>query len=326
MPPPRKPHQSLPAQSLSLSSPLSSLFSALSILPFCFSSFVLLSRCIVQNFPFFSALLLQLFISFSSLSLHSSRLVSSFLPIYECRCISRQSRRHIPDRFLLPLLCSLISHLFSSYLLLSSHFSLLSPLFASPLLPCLSFPLLLSFFFCLSPFSRLSRSLLSLYSCRLLLFLLLLPVRPQASDDTFLTANFEVGALATCSDMPSAPKRQSPQIPPQLFPGVAGGECASPAVKNLDVTLVPQAARLQRTVEAALCELPAPSAHRSFVLPCYVPLFCSVFLLVLRSLMMMTLASNLVHYAPWPFARNHDAAENGTHWPRNSKNADLPQS
>ena len=303
MPPTRKPHQSLPAQSLSLSS----LFSALSI----FSR----SASLHSFFPLaassrFSPSFLHCFFSYSSHSLLSlsTRLVSSFLPNYECRCVSRQSRA-THTRPLSPS---------------SSLFSHLSPLFASPLCPCLSFPLLLSFF-CLYPFSRLSRSLLSPHSSRLLLFLFLLPL-------VSVGASPSIRRHLLGSELRG---RRTRHLQRHAFcsqtakpPGVAGGECASPAVKNLDVTLVPQAARLQRTVEAALCELPAPSAHRSFLFPCYVPLFCSVFLLVLRSLMMMmmTFASNLVHYASWPFARNHDTAENGTHWPRNSKNADLPQS
>ena len=154
MPPTRKPHTSQHIQTLSPSSLLSLLGSMYShILLLFIRSSLSLHR------PDFSLLFCTASSVIHLILFSLSPLVSS--PLFLNVVVSPGNPgRHIPDRFLLPLLCSLISPLFSSYLLLSSHFSLLSPLFASPLSPCLSFPLLLSFFAsipsvgCLVLFSR----------------------------------------------------------------------------------------------------------------------------------------------------------------------------
>ena len=88
--------------------------------------------------------------------------------------------------------------------------SLLLPFFPSPVfLPCcLSLPAVGCLVFFSSFFCPLELS-----------------VRTQASGNGFLAANFEVCALAACSDLPSAPRRQRPPKSPH-FPGMAGGERA----------------------------------------------------------------------------------------------------
>ena len=281
---PKEQHTSCPLlKHTNLNMPSHFLFSLLSLLSlsalssptFFFFSFVLPSRCIVQIFLFFCTASPVIHLSLSSLS----PLVSPppLLPIFENCCVSTHQGDTYQAAFSFLSSSLLFSPLTSLLTPLSSHCSLLSSsrLF-SFLFPCLSSLFSLSFCSASLP------SVVSFSSLSPLTWppsLLFLPVRPQASGDNFLAANFEVGALTTCSDMPSVPRRQSPQIPPKLFSGMEGGECASRAVKNLDVTLVPPAARSQRTVEAACCELPAPSTHRSFLFPCSFPVFCVVSLL-----------------------------------------------
>ena len=146
------------------------------------------------DFPIFFAPLLQPLVSFSCFS----PLISPppLLPIFECCCVSR----HQGDTYQVA-----FSFLFSSPSSLPLHSSLPWPFF-----PSLAFLL-----FCPSPCSRLSRSLLSPLMSPPSLHPFL-PVRHQASGDNFLAANFEVGALATCSDMPFCPQTAKPPNPPQL--------------------------------------------------------------------------------------------------------------
>ena len=251
---------------------LTSLFSlsALSSPTFFFSSFVLPSRCIVQ----ISSSFLHCFSNYPSHSLFSlsTRLASSsFAHLRKLSPGIKATHTRPPSPSSLPLFSSHFS-LLSLHTVLSSSLLVCSLFSPMPFVPSLAFVL-----FCLAPFGR-----LVLFSISPLTWPPSLPFFARASPGIWrqlLGSELRGRRTHHLQRHAFCPQTAKPPNSPTLFSGMAGGECASRAVKNLDVTLVPPAARSQRTVEAACCELPAPSTHRSFVFPCSFPVFCVVSLL-----------------------------------------------